>query len=231
MVEVITNAGLNEQIVLLEYCPPSQDDLPYRIDMVICGTDQRNVLNFVFIELKQWTNVKKSDPGFLFIKRGKEWERKTHPRTQVEMYRHYMVHVLDTCKISRNIVKISAYAYLHNIKLASAEEKSALYDKGHHNEEDTRLYTHDYAQALSNKIKEHVGQGAGERVIYILEDIRARAARNFTHLPTSKVPMPKGFRTAKSQFRHEQLFVGALLLISVCILASGILIIILPQYL
>ncbi len=133
-----------------------------------------------------------------------------------------MEHVFEACRISKYMAKISVIAYLHNLSNPNDAEKDALYGKVAP-VEDSKLYTLDFEKALAKKIHEKVGFGDGSRAIKFLNDIRIKSKENFDRLPTSKVPMPRGFRAWKTQFRHDQIFVGILVVIALGILFSGFL--------
>lgn len=120
------------------------------------------------------------------------------------------------------MAKISVVAYLHNLSNPNDAEKDALYGKIAP-EEDSKLYTLDFEKALAKTIREKVGFGDGSRAIKFLNDIRIKSKENFERLPTSKVPMPKGFRTRRMQFRHDQIFAGTLVMIALGILVSSFL--------
>ncbi len=181
---IMRSAGLKDQVVILEYCPPAQDKYPTRIDVIIGGTDENNVVNFALIELKQWTDfVPTLIPGMVNVRIGKEKLLRKHPRSQVEAYRRHMQRVLDACRIPQSYMRFNAYAYLHNVDGLSDAEKAILFNKEHHNDGDSKMYTKDFAGAFVKRLRERVGKSNPERVLDTLRDIQKKSAENRERLP------------------------------------------------
>lgn len=186
LAQVLAAAGLKEQMVILEYCPPSRDTLPSRIDAVICGADKAGHLQAVFIELKQWSSLPMAPsalPGHLFIHRQGQWKHVLHPRKQAEEYRKHMQEVLKLCGLPADFLLFSAYAFLHNAANLSGKKKDILFGHSEAFDEDSRLYTSEYASALSSRLQERVGQGEGERAFAAFQDLQRHALQHVDQLP------------------------------------------------
>lgn len=186
LAKVLAVAGLKEQMVILEYCPPSRDELPSRVDAVICGTDSMGHLHAVFIELKQWSSLRMEashEPGYLFIHRHDGWRHVLHPRKQAEEYRRHMQEVLKICGLPADLLVFSAYAYMHNAKDLPDYKKRILFGNPEVFDEDSRLYTQEYASALAGRLRERVGQGRGEQAFRVLQDLQRQAVAHVDQLP------------------------------------------------
>lgn len=190
---VLQEAQLHGQLVILEYCPPSRDELPNRIDAVICGADSYGNLNAVCIELKQWAAVdmrEDEEPGFLLIKHQGEWQRRRHPRKQVEDYRQHMRGILKACDLSPNFLIFGAYAYMHNARNLPRRKKRILFGDEEPFDCDSRLYTGDYAGSLAKRLRERTGNGEGARAFAAFREVQERAVRNIDKLPMRAIKEP-----------------------------------------
>ncbi len=186
LARVMKLAQLNEQIILLEYCPPSRDNIPTRIDAVICGADRKGQLHAILIELKQWANMpmKLSDKdGYIKIQMGRKWINKRHPRKQAEDYRNHMQKVMSICGLDANYIIFHAYAYLHNAINLSQVKKDILFGNKSEFDEDSRLYTNDFAGILAKKFSEFTGAGKGEGALVAIRTIQNLSLKHLDKLP------------------------------------------------
>ena len=186
LAEVMSEANLTEQIIILEYCLPSLDTLPDRVDAVLCGADEQGKLNAVFIELKQWANLpmkEDSKPGYLLVKYHDQWEQKPHPRKQAEEYREHMQSILGTYGFPADHLLFSAYAYMHNALDLPPDKIRILFGDQNAFDEDSRLYTRKYSHSLAKRLKEHVGYGQGEQAFVVFKEVLNRVQENGNLLP------------------------------------------------
>lgn len=182
LAQVLQKANLSDQLVILEYCPPSRDKNPSRIDAVICGVDSNGKVNAVLIELKQWSSeIYEANGNFVAVRIGTSLKYKIHPRKQIEEYRNHMKNILEICHDTDAII-FSAFAYLHNAAYLDEATKHVLYGKGEF-DEDSRLYTKDFSFALANKLRTFVGGGNGELAFQVFQKVQIHAIQNLKLLP------------------------------------------------
>jgi hypothetical protein len=183
LAEVLKKAEMHDQLVILEYCPPSRDETPSRIDAVICGVDTNNKIHAVLIELKQWSHgIREGHGNFLQVHIAGDWRLKPHPRKQIEDYRTQLQMILTICNEKPDFIIFSAYAYLHNASHISPELKYLLFGKGEF-DPDSRLYTKDFDFALANRLRELVGGGKGTIAFLAFKKLQDRAYHNAKFLP------------------------------------------------
>lgn len=189
MANVLKAAGMHDQLVLLEYCPPSRDKWPCRVDMVICGKDANHKTHAVLLELKQWSNIpmrRTLRRGIIRLRMNGKWVKKANPRTQVEDYRRHMQKILKICGFPEDFIVFSAYAYLHNAHDLSHKQKLVLFGKNDGHDEDTRLYTKEYTGALVKRLRECVSGGHGDEAFAAFKQVQSKAIEHIKALPKRK---------------------------------------------
>lgn len=229
LAEVMSEANLAEQIIILEYCLPSLDDLPNRVDAVLCGADAQGKLNAVIIELKQWANLpmkEDSKPGYLLVKYRDQWEQKPHPRKQAEEYREHMQSVLGAYDFPADHLLFSAYAYMHNAMDLPADKIRILFGNQSAFDEDSRLYTRKYSHSLAKRLKEHVGYGKGEQAFAVFKDLLSRVQENGNKLPkrmsTIVYEERKAYAIEKGKERRSYRYFGLVLVLMAISLLVGL---------
>lgn len=188
LAKILELAGLQKQLVILEYCLPSQDlEYPKRIDAMICGYDKNNSMHAVIIELKQWGDCHISadwlKPGHLRISRhGKSWSVR-HPCQQIATYLAHMRAVVEACALDTNFITFDGFAFLHNC-LPSEPMKSALYGGEFRDiTSSIKMYTADFAKVLGDRLKERTIGGQAEKALGVMRNLQHSALHNLERLP------------------------------------------------
>lgn len=105
-----TDSIANDCYVAIEYKIPFSAK---RIDFIICGKDTNNKNNIIIIELKQWTDVKKSTKNdYVITYTGGNTREVQHPSYQAKTYQ-YLLESFNS-SIDDHKIKCNSFAYLHN---------------------------------------------------------------------------------------------------------------------
>ncbi|MGL5617579.1 MAG: DNA/RNA helicase domain-containing protein [Metamycoplasmataceae bacterium] len=153
----------DDAYVAIEYKIPYSNK---RIDFMIFGKDDKDVNNFMIIELKQWTlarDTNKRDLVETYV--GKGNREVLHPSYQAMQYLHL---IKDFNKNVRE-QRMNGYscAYLHN---ADEKENISLKssDAYQYVEMNPLYFKNDFLK-LQNKIISLVGKGKGKQILYDIE--------------------------------------------------------------
>lgn len=157
--------------ILLEYTLPGSYK---RIDLIISGHDAAGQENFVIVELKQWQEAENTDHDDIvrtFI--GGKKREVTHPSYQANAYRLFLKDFNEN--VHSGGVEGYSCAYLHNYTEKHPEPlKAPIYDKSI---EESPLYLKNDYEKLANFIKDHVGKGKGESILYKIDQGRIRPSK------------------------------------------------------
>lgn len=149
-------------------------DLRTRVDVILCGQDQRGVPKALLVELKEWSpdRVKlegcEQKDSVLFNKKERE-----HPCTKVLAEKAYIYQRYKKV-LPDEIFEVSATVYMHNAHRLTDEWSSILYNdplgradlKNH-----IHIFTQEDEQFLLNEIKEELNHGSGIPAVKMLEKI------------------------------------------------------------
>jgi len=187
--QLLRDAGLHDQLVILEYMIPSRDKYPNRIDAVVCGLDINNKWNAVLFEFKQWDacNIRKS----LFSRKlTMEFKNirtpQKHPAIQARMYKNKMRKLLKILKIPKDSITFHSCAYLHNSH-PSVEQRSVLFHKSYRKIlADTPLYTKQERNFLIQKLQAYVPRGDSQKAFEVFHAVHLKSAEKASKLPIRK---------------------------------------------
>lgn len=155
--DVIELAGLNDNIIALEYEVPYSQN---RIDCLIFGKDQSGAENIVLIELKQWSEVTalEDEGNFVETYTGGAHRVVPHPSQQAKGYHNYLKAFVAEFDEQPPLALFSC-AYCHNYP---KEENSGLFAPVYRNLiTDFPLYTQADSTKLANMLKNILDRGAG----------------------------------------------------------------------
>ena len=167
--------------ILIEYNLPSTSR---RIEFIITGEDRDGRKNFLIIELKQWSEVERTEVGEIFIGHNDSKDKiKTyigggirdvvHPCYQAWSYKAYLLDMNEVA--SSGDVILRSCAYHHNYREVSYEPlKSKQFEKLI---EDTPLFLQDDVVKLQEFLKKYVGCGKGMDILYEVSEGRIRPTR------------------------------------------------------
>jgi uncharacterized protein len=172
MERIVRRSGVaNDCGVLIEYNIPTTSK---RIDFIIAGYDNEKNKKFVIVELKQWQFADKTlkDGVVTSVLNGGERET-AHPSYQAYSYKFFLK------DYNENIYngKINPYscAYLHNYKENHPEPLMDDLYKEYVN--DSPIYFQDDFEKLEKFLKQHVGNGSGEEILYEIESGKIRPSK------------------------------------------------------
>ncbi|WP_186762876.1 DUF2075 domain-containing protein [Lentzea tibetensis] len=130
LLEALHEAGLGDTEVLLEHSLPRSS---LRVDAIACGYNpETRRPSYVFIELKQWTELHSVEAGLVRLNSGDEL--RAHPADQVRDYCRYVRHSIQLVAEDEKLV--SGLAYLHN-----ADRRNARLLLDHPADHWGRIYT------------------------------------------------------------------------------------------
>lgn len=147
-----------------------------RVDFILTGSDEEARETAVIIELKQWSEVEKTDKDALvrtFV--GGGVREQTHPSYQAWTYaaliRDYNSAVQD------GDIRLAPCAWLHN-----CEDGAAINDSAY-SEHIARAPTfiRSDTQALADFLKRHVRQGDRTRILYRIDNGRLRPSKSLSN--------------------------------------------------
>lgn len=113
MAEILQGSDIDKNVeVAIEYKPSTSRD---RIDFLICGIDESRQRNVVVVELKQWSDIQKSnEEHFVFANVARTiWEDHWHPSYQAANYVN-IIRIFNEY-IQDNHIGMHSCSYLHNM--------------------------------------------------------------------------------------------------------------------
>jgi DUF2075 family protein len=164
--EIPADAG-----VAIEYQLPQSSK---RIDFVITGEDAENRIKVVIVELKQWSESRRSEKDAIVWARrgGKAGEREgPHPSYQAWSYSAYLEDFNAAVQDGR--MALQPCAYLHN------HPRDGEIDHPHYREHMERapLFLADERKKLIAFIRDHVKHGDRRNALYAIESGRIRPSK------------------------------------------------------
>jgi uncharacterized protein len=169
--------------VHIEYNLPSTSK---RIDFILTGRDAENKEKAVIIELKQWSEVQKTDKdGIVKTWLGGGLVETNHPSYQAWSY---AAHIQDFNQTVRDEdIGMEPCAFLHNMSSGSIV-RDAFYDQHLSN---APVFISRDAKKLSEFLKKHVKFGDSTEIMYRIENGKIKPSK---HLADSLASMMKGNR-------------------------------------
>jgi uncharacterized protein len=164
--EIPPNAG-----IAIEYQLPLQNK---RIDFVITGEDAQRRAKVVIIELKQWSESRRSEKDAIVWARrgGKTGETEgPHPSYQAWSYAAYLEDFNRA--VQEGGIKLRPCAYLHN------HPRDGEIDHAHYKEHIERapLFLENEREKLRHFIREHVRYGDRKDTLYAIENGRIQPSK------------------------------------------------------
>jgi hypothetical protein len=164
--EIPSDAG-----IAIEYQLPLQSK---RIDFVITGEDAQARSKVVIVELKQWSESRRSDKDAIVWARrgGKTGESEgLHPSYQAWSYAAYLEDFNRA--VHEGDMKLQPCAYLHN------HPRDGEIDHPHYQQHIERapLFLAHERQKLQHFIREHVRYGDRKGILYIIENGRIQPSK------------------------------------------------------
>jgi hypothetical protein len=157
--------------VAIEYQLPQSSK---RVDFVITGEDSDNRIKVVIVELKQWSESRRSEKDAIIWARrgGKTGEREgPHPSYQAWSYSAYLEDFNAAVQDGR--MALQPCAYLHN------HPRDGEIDHPHYREHMARapLFLADERKKLIAFIRDHVKYGDRRNALYAIESGRIRPSK------------------------------------------------------
>lgn len=110
IIEIVKMSNVSpDAMALIEFTIPS---INYRIDLILCGKDNKDNDNAIVIELKQWENVKSTTKYQIVKTNVGDKTEMLHPSAQVLSYTESLTNVDDNF----NKINITPIVYAHNYK-------------------------------------------------------------------------------------------------------------------
>lgn len=165
--EISDSAG-----ILIEYILPGTSA---RIDFIVAGEDENSKKNFVIIELKQWESAKATDKEDLVetFLGGSEHRLTTHPSYQATSYQLYLRDYNES--VYQGNINPYSCAYLHNYVESNPEPlKAEIYSNSIRK---SPLFLKTESRKLQEFIRQHVGKGRGEEILYEIENGKIRPSK------------------------------------------------------
>lgn len=156
--------------VSIEYKIPQTSN---RIDFILTGKDQRKTDTAVIVELKQWTEVKRTSKDAIvetFI--GKGVREVNHPSYQAWTYAALMYDFNETVRADN--IAIKPCAYLHNCEDYNVVNHSFYHE---HTEKAPSFLKND-AQRLQKFIKQYVKYGDTDNIMYRIDHGKIKPSKN-----------------------------------------------------
>jgi uncharacterized protein len=177
-VEIPEDSGVH-----IEYNLPSTSK---RIDFILTGRDANNREKAVIIELKQWSEVEKTDKdGIVKTWLGGGLVETNHPSYQAWSY---AAHIQDFNQNVRDEdIGLEPCAYLHNMSSESVI-RDKFYDPHLKN---APVFISRDAKKLSEFLKKHVKYGDNSEIMYRIEHGKIKPSK---HLADALASMMKGNR-------------------------------------
>lgn len=172
MAKVLSDEEIPEDVgIAIEYQLPQSSK---RIDFVITGEDENSAVKVVIVELKQWSDSKRTDQDAIIVARrgGPSGERPgPHPSYQAWSYAAYLQDFNEA--VQQGDMLLQPCAYLHN------HPKNGEIDHPHYREhlERAPLFLEDERVRLQAFIRQHVRYGDRKGALYAIENGRIRPSR------------------------------------------------------
>lgn len=169
--------------VHIEYNLPSTSK---RIDFILTGRDENNNEKAVIVELKQWSEVEKTDKdGIVKTWLGGGLVETNHPSYQAWSY---AAHIQDFNQTVREeSIGLEPCAYLHNMSSGSIIRDS-FYESHLKN---APVFISRDARQLSEFLKKHVKYGDNTEIMYRIENGKIKPSK---HLADALTSMMRGNR-------------------------------------
>jgi DUF2075 family protein/DNA replication protein DnaC len=174
--DIPSNAGVS-----IEYKIPQTSN---RIDFILTGKDQHKTDTAIIVELKQWTEVKRTGKDAIvetFLGRGKR--EVNHPSYQAWTYAALLQDFNET--VREENIALKPCAYLHNCEAYDVINHSCYRE---HTEKAPSFLKND-TQRLQSFIKQHVKYGDASNIMYRIDHGRIKPSKN---LADTLVSLMKG---------------------------------------
>lgn len=156
--------------VAIEYCIPLTSK---RIDFILTGIDHNNRDTAVIVELKQWTDVKKTPKDAIVITFvGRSLREVTHPSYQAWTYAALLQDF--NVEIQEGKISLHPCAYLHNC-LDPSTVKAPFYKEHTHR---APIFLQNDVQLLAEFLSRYVKHGDKSQILYRIEHGRLRPSKN-----------------------------------------------------
>lgn len=170
MLKVLIEDGIpNDAGVSIEYTIPLTSK---RVDFILTGKNKLKRDTAVIIELKQWSNVKKTNKDAIvetFI--GKSEREANHPSYQAWTYAALIEDYNETVRNEKII--LLPCAYLHNMK--EAKVINDIFYKDHTSK--APIFISEDTLKLSLFLKEHIHYGDQDDIMYRIENGKIRPSK------------------------------------------------------
>jgi uncharacterized protein len=173
MERVIRRSELDDSCgILIEYTIPSTSK---RIDFIVSGYDENDIPSFVIIEIKQWDKAEKTEQdGVVKTFMNRSNVDTTHPSYQAFSYKTFMTEFNEN--IQKEKLQPHACCYLHNY---TKKEPEPLLDPIYLDiVEKSPIYFKDDFEKLQKFLKDYVGKGRGEEILYTIESGQIKPSKN-----------------------------------------------------
>lgn len=156
--------------VSIEYVLPLTSK---RVDFILTGKNENQQETAVIIELKQWSEVKKTEKDGVVITRFSGGEAETnHPSYQAWTYAALIEDYNET--VRKEAIGLIPCAYLHNLKSDTAINDPYYKD---HTEKAPVFISHD-ARKLAEFLKKHVKYGDSRDIMYRIEHGKIKPSKS-----------------------------------------------------
>ncbi|MET0029712.1 MAG: DNA/RNA helicase domain-containing protein [Candidatus Thiodiazotropha sp.] len=167
-----SNAGVS-----IEYKIPQTSN---RIDFILTGKDKHKTDTAIIVELKQWTDVKRTDKDAIvetFLGGG---EREVnHPSYQAWTYAALLLDFNETVRVDE--ITLRPCAYLHNCESYDVINHSCYHE---HTEKAPSFLKND-TQHLRSFIKQHVKYGDSNNIMYRIDHGKIKPSKNLAEILVS----------------------------------------------
>jgi DUF2075 family protein len=175
----------NDSLVALEYKIPQTSK---RIDFMIAGKDSEKRDSLVIVELKQWTEIGKTDMDAIvttFLGRGKREE--PHPSYQAWSYASLLKDY--NAAIQDKNIGLFPCAYLHNCG-ENTDVRNEFYN---YHLEKAPVFLRRDSMKLTEFIKKHIKYGDKNEILYQIDNGKIRPSKNLADSLSSMLQGNKEF--------------------------------------
>ncbi len=177
--------------IAVEYNIPVTNN---RIDFVITGIDGEGASCVLVIELKQWSNVEKTDMDGIVRTRYQEGLRDTiHPSYQAFTYCMLLQDYKEA--VQKHLVKLKACAYLHNCEDGTVL-RDTFYDKY---TKYVPVFCRNDADELRNYIFKYIKRGDNQNALFQIEDSAVEPSKALVDSICSMMKGNREFRLVDGQ--------------------------------
>lgn len=156
--------------VAIEYRIPQTS---MRVDFILSGIDQNNRESVVIVELKQWSEVQKTqNDGVVKTFIGKSQRKVPHPSYQAWTYASLIQDF--NVEVQESDISLHPCAYLHNCSDSSVV-KSSFYEE---HTLKAPVFLKDDVQILADFLKKYVRHGDQSKILYRIEHGKLRPSKN-----------------------------------------------------